>query len=162
MQLFYFKRISSECSEGAAGVYVCMYFCSFDVFCCILSRGVGWHWGLEDQALWSLCFFPSLPFPLSLPLSLPHISLQTLVIISFPEWGYLRGRKKDWWRYARRTMKKILCGCRGKWNFNLYAVSTVCFERLWEVQSQLDTLPLSWSVQMLFTWSGWFSWCSGM
>lgn len=88
---------------------VCMRVFFWCVFCSTLGRGAGgWHWRLNDQALWSLCSFPFLPFPVSLPLSLPHIFLQTLVIISLLEWGYLRRRKKEGWRCAQRTMKNPL------------------------------------------------------
>lgn len=102
------------------------------VFCSMLSKGAwGWHWGLNDQTLWSLCFFSCLLFPLSLPLSLPHIFLQTLVIISLLEWGYLRRRKKEGWRCAQRTMKNPLCGGGEKWNFIQPVLSL--FSVLWKV-----------------------------
>lgn len=152
IQLFYLKQISSKCSEGTAGV--CMR-CSFDVCFALLSAGVGeWHWGLKDRALWSRCSFPSFPFPPSIP----HIFLQTLVIISLLEWGYI---KKRGWKagrpYAQRTMKNPLCGCREEWNSNLCSVSTLCFERLWKF-SQVETLLLSCKLQMRCIWSGWFIW----
>lgn len=140
-------------------MYVCVYACLLMYVLQYAQQG-SWKMALRTKRPSSVIslFLTFLSFSLCLPLSPPHACLQTLVIISLLEWGYLRRRKKEEWWCIHRTMKNPLCGGGKKWNFIQPVLSQYSM-----FQKGCGKFTVSWmlclclfSCQMCSTWSGWW------